>query len=710
MFMRKALLLVTFCLMSTMGFAQLKFRALNNYPHGFSDIFSNRDSTITTILNNGMIMYSRDLGKNWETSGSFFSKSTNNSRIRSYRNTIVAPVSQGIDFEVLISLDNGETWESKLTSQITYQFFYDTSFMSDSVFIISGMNGLKVPYLIKTYDGGNTWKELNTPEGASGLNGVVFSDSLNGYVKDLDGLYFKTTNGGETWDSATLPANTYNFDFSSAEKGVALASGTLYETSDSGAQWNNRLTSIASFAIVQGDTMVALSTSQRKFYYTTDRFATKTEKTFLFGQNPYTLGVVNDSTFFGFSSLGMLLSTDYGLTWNVVESQHELPLNDYPKVFTWVNDSVGYSIFSSGTYKSQNNGKNWEKVSTATISSNIKGNRSSFSTENNGVVFTDTHNELFITNNGGNSWTRYQHTFNGDVRKVKMLSAEKGWLVGNELLAMTSDSGKTWTNVSDRIPSEFSDRDINDIDFLDENRGIIISDKKGVAFTTNAGESWTFNNLVSFGNDFRKVQYVSEDVIIAFQGSVYYRTENGGESWEMGTYPVNELMDDFEVVFSNSTTGAISSNTIIYTTDAGKTWTSEAAPTNNGNSMGFNLSNDGSGFFFNQTFISFESEELVTSIEDQLSDSPKKFRLEQNYPNPFNPSTQLRFSLQNASPVTLEVYSIDGRLIQTLLKNKMLTAGSYEIPFQATGLASGVYVYRITSDGVIATQKMTLIK
>ncbi|MEN9839822.1 MAG: hypothetical protein RL177_1301, partial [Bacteroidota bacterium] len=96
-----------------------------------------------------------------------------------------------------------------------------------------------------------------------------------------------------------------------------------------------------------------------------------------------------------------------------------------------------------------------------------------------------------------------------------------------------------------------------------------------------------------------------------------------------------------------------------------------------------------------------------TSIEEP--ETPLSFALGQNYPNPFNPSTSIQFSLPETANVTLNVYTITGQLVATLV-NEVRPAGVYNVSFDASTLASGVYIYRINAGGFTDTQKMTLIK
>ncbi|MFN1834377.1 DUF5689 domain-containing protein [Balneola sp. MJW-20] len=101
---------------------------------------------------------------------------------------------------------------------------------------------------------------------------------------------------------------------------------------------------------------------------------------------------------------------------------------------------------------------------------------------------------------------------------------------------------------------------------------------------------------------------------------------------------------------------------------------------------------------------------LILSNEDGEEGIPEKIDLEQNYPNPFNPTTLIRYNLDQAAEVNLEVFDVMGRKVATLVDQPQ-NAGRQQVQFDASGLASGVYIYRLsTSGGAILTRKMTLIK
>ena len=89
---------------------------------------------------------------------------------------------------------------------------------------------------------------------------------------------------------------------------------------------------------------------------------------------------------------------------------------------------------------------------------------------------------------------------------------------------------------------------------------------------------------------------------------------------------------------------------------------------------------------------------------------PAKFFVDQNYPNPFNPTTTIKFGLPSQSVVDLRIYDILGREVTTLVKNQALKAGTYSYNFDASNLASGTYIYRLTTGNNVVTKKMLLLK
>jgi len=118
----------------------------------------------------------------------------------------------------------------------------------------------------------------------------------------------------------------------------------------------------------------------------------------------------------------------------------------------------------------------------------------------------------------------------------------------------------------------------------------------------------------------------------------------------------------------------------------------------------------GRGMFIGQTNVG------VSNEDEFVAETPERFNLSQNFPNPFNPSTTINFTLARSSEVNLTVYDLNGRKVAELLNGNNFTQGSHDLSFDASNLASGVYIYRLKaisangSESFTQTRKMTLIK
>ncbi len=131
-------------------------------------------------------------------------------------------------------------------------------------------------------------------------------------------------------------------------------------------------------------------------------------------------------------------------------------------------------------------------------------------------------------------------------------------------------------------------------------------------------------------------------------------------------------------------------------------WEGEVGPGENGNRE-FNLEPD---LILPVVFFNNEDEHDTSAGEHE---SPHSFVLYQNYPNPFNPGTIIAYELPETADVRLELYNAAGQRVAVLV-NGTRTAGQHQIYFEADGLASGLYLYRLQAGDQVLTRKMTLIK
>ena len=100
---------------------------------------------------------------------------------------------------------------------------------------------------------------------------------------------------------------------------------------------------------------------------------------------------------------------------------------------------------------------------------------------------------------------------------------------------------------------------------------------------------------------------------------------------------------------------------------------------------------------------------ITISVKEITVELPTKYSLDQNYPNPFNSSSNFKFQISKLGDVKIVVYDIMGKEVQTLV-NETLKPGTYEATFDGSMQNSGVYFYKLMTNGFTETKKMLMIK
>jgi hypothetical protein len=241
-------------------------------------------------------------------------------------------------------------------------------------------------------------------------------------------------------------------------------------------------------------------------------------------------------------------------------------------------------------------------------------------------------------------------------------------------------------------------------------------DPLGVYTTSDTGVSW--NCINTFSASYTKADFLAQGdtLVLATSKSPasgdsscgIFRSSDNGNSWSQVLSSVNvaALARDAsspEVMFAASDRG------IYQSVDAGASWRmyNNTLPT-----LKFvGLKKDP---YSNDLYVATQDSGIYrvfglavdVAKEPQL---PKQCVLEQNYPNPFNPSTGIRFEISESRLVTLKVYDLLGRELATLV-NERKPAGRYSVNWNATGLSSGVYFYRMRAGDFVETKKLLLLR
>jgi photosystem II stability/assembly factor-like uncharacterized protein len=364
--------------------------------------------------------------------------------------------------------------------------------------------------------------------------------------------------------------------------------------------------------------------------------------------------------------------------------------------------STGTVVGSFGTIlRTTNGGATWTAQSSGTPL-DLYG--VSFSNANTGIVVGS--GIALRTTNGGETWSTQS---SGILRSVWFTDGINGAAVGQAgTIARTTDGGITWVAQASGTSAH-----LLDVSFTSSDKGIAVGihefELLGVIVrTTDGGETWTLQ-----GNEYPLSGVSMVNTLRATAVGYYGRillTTDGGITWVAQASGTSADLSD--VSFTDSANGIAvgESGEILRTVNGGTTWLAQTSgTTNNLYGVSFTNANTGTAVGANGTILRTTNGGVTFAEEPSLQLLPSEYSLEQNYPNPFNPSTRIPFSVRGSGFVSLKVYDILGREVRALV-NENLQTGSYEVTFDATGLASGVYFYRLLAGAFTQTKRMLLLK
>lgn len=354
---------------------------------------------------------------------------------------------------------------------------------------------------------------------------------------------------------------------------------------------------------------------------------------------------------------------------------------------------------ASAVWRTNNNGATWQIV-LSLPSSNYMINCMTFFDENEGILCGDPDYGF----PSPNYWTIYK-TYDGGLTWAPIANPpiqdgmNFGWKnsmthVGNTVYFGTTmfddnfnygpdariyksvDKGETWT--FDVTPGVVQ---VNTIQFINEMTGYGCRAK-----TTDGGNSWFAIND----------PYAGEPGDI--NNFILSATGRDNEVWVTGIHRDGPAY--FSDPYNNYTK-------VFYSPNGGQTWTLDYdVPTGTPNEV--KISEDKKALYLIQDDGGIAFKELKHNGNKIVKDE-NKYVLNDNYPNPFNPTTNIKYQIPVSGLVTLRIYDIAGREVASLV-NEIKTAGTYDVKWNASGLSSGIYIYRLQAGDFVQSKKMTLIK
>jgi photosystem II stability/assembly factor-like uncharacterized protein len=563
------------------------------------------------------------------------------------------------------------------------------SFISATVGVASGSGGT----IIKTTNGGTNWSTRSTLT-ANALNSVIFATATDVFAVGQFGIILKSTNAGDNWTSQTTGTDLNCVYFPSGNIGYAVgAAGTILKTTNGGVNWSAQTSGV--------------TTSLSSVFF------------------------VSDSIGYASGATGRILrTTNGGTNWTTLTSGVTVTLNSV----NFVNSTTGWVCGATGNMlKTTNGGTNWAAQPLGTTNNMLSVN---FKNANIGWA-TGQAGRINYTSNGGTNWSTQTSGTNGNLNCVSMFNTELGWIVGaNGVILKTTTGGLTvptaptlttpangasnvsvtptlgWNNVSGASSYKVQISTISNFGVITDSATVFTNSYSVPSGRLQSASAyfWRVSASNSFGTSGYSTVFNFSTTVTPPPVPVLVSPANNsnGQSttptlvWQAiagaTSFHVQiSTLSNFAVITDS---GTVAGNLNQRTVPAGRLgngltyfWRVRATNTS------------GTGSFSSPWNFST----LPTGINLISSEIPKEFKLFNNYPNPFNPATKIRFNVPKSEFVTLKVYNSTGKIVSELISNNF-TAGSYEIEWKASDLASGIYFYKLESASFTDTRRMMLVK
>jgi photosystem II stability/assembly factor-like uncharacterized protein len=395
----------------------------------------------------------------------------------------------------------------------------------------------------------------------------------------------------------------------------------------------------------------------------------------------------------------------------------------------WVGDpkaNIYLSTDNGDTWVLKNNGDTWD------LENNVYyyGVTSIKINPTNGYIFVSTvHGGLFRSTDNGENWTRvFNFDFDGFlitpygeiyVGKYRFYVNDVWYYPGG--VFYSSDHGDTWIQ-------KLSGLGVTSLAMGTDSTVYIVTDN-GIYYSTDNGNEWLPPSNYNSNMDIRNLA-ISDDgsIFAAAMTSGVLRSTDRGVTWKQVNTGLNIEGSWVSSIIFNSVTKDIfvsgPHNGVYRSSDLGVEWHLVSKDLSFVDYAGFihpgQISefavNPITGEMFGILFLNNLEYTgiLYRSINQAISagepkETPTTYSLSQNYPNPFNPTTTIQYSIPKDEFVKLTVYDITGRVVKELISDYK-TAGKYSVEFNAAGLASGIYFYKLNTSGAPLINKMLLIK
>ncbi len=629
---------------------------------------------------------------------------------------------------IIKSTNNGSTWSIAYNDLINSGNFSTGQLTShvNKLFAIRWGN-LNYNKLLSSSDFGQTWVEVSTFPFINA--NILFSSGSKLFVGTSQNGIYTSTNEGVNWTTALPPiidVVVNGFTVLNSDIYCATSKGT-YKSTNSGSNWfQSGLSDNACYAITacnQNLIVSADSSTNKKICVSTNYGLTWSGYPFQIS-GMYSITSIGNTAYMA-SISSIYKSTNGGFNW--------ITLPIISETINWVG-SVGQRLYvgngRSNVSYSDNEGLNWE-------TKYVNMNKSNSLVQLNNNIFAGTSNGVFISPSASQSWTQtsLNHTevFCVAVSDSRIFAGTKDYGIyysdnngsnwtqsslnnksvlsfvtaNNKIFAGTISSGiyVSTDNGINWAQSSLNNQSVNCV--LSANSNLFCgTENNGIFISTNSGSSWT---QTSCNN--RTVYTLHYDGTRLYAGTLnygFYVSIDSGKGWNSFGFQGKTVRS-----FANwgySTFCVVDNDGFYFSSNWGLSWTLK----NNGLNgefypSGMIVTNNSMVYISTFKTSVWQNTANSVSIQQVGSVSLEKFILFQNYPNPFNPNTKIKFDIAKSSLLQMKIYNSAGKEIETIL-NERLSAGTYEVNWNAANLPSGIYYCKLTSENFSDTKKMILIK
>jgi ligand-binding sensor domain-containing protein len=368
------------------------------------------------------------------------------------------------------------------------------------------------------------------------------------------------------------------------------------------------------------------------------------------GTSVHSLAVSGTNLLAG-ADTGVFLSTNGGTSWSEVNTG--LPRAAIVALAVWPPNLFAGTADYDGVLLSTNNGTSWASAGldyTFVRSLTITG----------GILFAGSGTGVYVSTNNGTVWTYVP----GPKEGYFLSTAASGYnlFAGNyEGVFLCTYNAGAWSAVLTALHSRMVALAVSGTK--------VFAGGIGVYRSTNNGTSWISADSGLTNRNVRCLLVSGSNLFAGTGGSGVFLSSNYGTTWTA----VNDGLTNGDVLSL-----AVSGMNLFAGVLGSGVWRRPLS-------------------------------EMITSVEPAAGELPSKVGLSQNYPNPFNPSTTIKFELPKPSNVRLSVFDMLGREVSVLVNEKK-EAGVHEVKFDASGLSSGVYFYRLTAGSFVQTLKLLLLR